>query len=436
MVKTFTIPVLKSNEVGLIEKSLGTGGFCTVSAVRWLKLNSQKLPSSSDTLEDARSSLSKQFDGYEEMHHSQKSSMLPGKNLKKVDPLTQKAPRVALKKIKSDLEEERYEIAVKDLVSEATILAKCSHRNIISLYAVGCDEDENTASSDIIPQKICFILIDQLKSTLRKKLSKWKDEKGNGPEIFKSKIKLDKLWIERLKVAKQVADALKYMHSKGFIHRDITPDNIGFTDDDAVKLFDFGLARSIGRDGKNDDSTGDGCVDGDNDQVFDLSSNTGTLRWVNAEFSEEEKVLLCVCVRFFLKLLFTFYFLRYMSPEVALGKPYGFKVDIYSFSLVMYEILNLTKPFSRLREPTAFTRMVIRDGFRPALDDSLPSTVRNLLKRMWSTDATERPSSNYVVAYLDELMQGDEFDLYPMGHFGWKKRFIEGCGEVVINQCN
>lgn len=404
MVKTFTIPVLKSNEVGLIEKSLGTGGFCTVSAVRWLKLNSQKLPSSSDTLEDARSSLSKQFDGYEEMHHSQKSSMLPGKNLKKVDPLTQKAPRVALKKIKSDLEEERYEIAVKDLVSEATILAKCSHRNIISLYAVGCDEDENTASSDIIPQKICFILIDQLKSTLRKKLSKWKDEKGNGPEIFKSKIKLDKLWIERLKVAKQVADALKYMHSKGFIHRDITPDNIGFTDDDAVKLFDFGLARSIGRDGKNDDSTGDGCVDGDNDQVFDLSSNTGTL--------------------------------RYMSPEVALGKPYGFKVDIYSFSLVMYEILNLTKPFSRLREPTAFTRMVIRDGFRPALDDSLPSTVRNLLKRMWSTDATERPSSNYVVAYLDELMQGDEFDLYPMGHFGWKKRFIEGCGEVVINQCN
>ena len=105
-----------------------------------------------------------------------------------------------------------------------------------------------------------------------------------------------------------------------------------------------------------------------------------------------------------------------MSPEVALGQPYGFKVDVYSFALVIYEILNLTQPFSKIKEPSSFTRTVLEGNLRPALDDDLPYTVQNLLRRMWSRDISERPSSKEVALYLEELFRGDEFGLFPPGH--------------------
>ena len=81
-------------------------------------------------------------------------------------------------------------------------------------------------------------------------------------------------------VIKKVADAIQYLHSKGFIHRDLTPDNIGFSSEgNTVKVFDFGLARSIGRrEDDGNDVTKDGGVKGDDNQVFLLSQNTGTLR--------------------------------------------------------------------------------------------------------------------------------------------------------------
>ena len=334
-----TVPVLKNNEVGVMERILGSGGFCTVSAIRWIKINVNVPPSVSSNsasassvsasasdvddrahahdharaLEDARSRLSKQFEGYEEKHHSSKNIVIPGYT-KISDELlleqSQRPPRVALKKVKSSLQNDndRYRIGVQDLVAEASVLAQCSHPHIISLYAVGCDDDdtntnENTASeyasasasensNFMIPPKISFMVIDQLRSTLRNKLHKWREDKGATPTFLKSKKSLDDLWLERMIVIAKVAGAVQYLHSKGFLHRDITPDNIGFADDNVVKLFDFGLAKSVGRggdgggDGDGDghgrghcnDVTEDGCVEGDENEIFDLTSNTGTLR--------------------------------------------------------------------------------------------------------------------------------------------------------------
>ena len=333
------VPVLKNNEVGVMERILGSGGFCTVSAIRWIKINVNVPPSVSSNsasassvsvsvsvsdvndhahahdhardharaLEDARSRLSKQFEGYEEKHHSSKNIVIPGYTKISDEQLleqSQRPPRVALKKVKSSLQDdnERYRIGVQDLVAEASVLAQCSHPHIISLYAVGCDDDDddddnytNTASgyasasansNFMIPPKISFMVIDQLQSTLRNKLHKWREDKGATPTFLKSKKSLDDLWLERMIVIAKVAGAVQYLHSKGFLHRDITPDNIGFADDNVVKLFDFGLAKSVGRGedvdgggrGHCNDVTEDGCVEGDENEIFDLTSNTGTLR--------------------------------------------------------------------------------------------------------------------------------------------------------------
>jgi serine/threonine protein kinase len=72
------------------------------------------------------------------------------------------------------------------------------------------------------------------------------------------------------------------------------PDNIGFDVRGDVKLFDFGLSFEITEDLS--------AVEG----MYELSGNTGSL--------------------------------RYMAPEVALGNPYNHKVDIYSFSILFWQV--------------------------------------------------------------------------------------------------
>ncbi len=403
------IPLLKANEVGVIEKVLGSGGFCTVSPVRWVNINAQNFESSSESQLNARSGVAKQFKDYEEKYHSSKNIVVPGYTTPKlVDPTEQKPPRVALKRVKPSLKQERYIVGVNDLVAEASILAQCSHPNIISLYAVGHDSSEDEQNdcdhhqtSSLVPPRISFVIIDQLRSTLRNRMYKWKESRGVTPSIMRSKKAVHDLWLERLVVIIKVADAIRYLHSKGFVHRDIHPDNIGFTDDDVVKLFDFGLAKSVGREGKNNDVTSDGGVDGDDNQLFDLTSMTGTL--------------------------------RYMSPEVALELPYGFKVDIYSLALVMHEILSLAKPFLLIKEPTAFTQKVSREGFRPPLDNAWPDTIQELLQQMWSSDSAKRPSSREVVDRLGALLRGSDDELYPNTHETWGYRFAKQIEGLITN---
>ncbi len=305
------VPILKSSEVDVTQRVLGSGGFCTVSPVRWIKVtedsHKEELELESKGTSEvssegshsiyqlkgqhqARIALSRQFQGYEEKYHSHKNIVVPGHTTRQqVDPFEQRPPRIALKRIKPGLRKERYQIGVNDLVAEASVLAKCSHPNIISLYAVGCVNDntehkdgENEKASPV-PSMISFMIIDQLRSTLRNKLYKWKEDRGLKPSFMQSKKVIDDLWLERMVVILKLADAIRYLHSKNFMHRDLNPDNIGFTDDNVVKLFDFGLAKSIKNiDGSTSSTDGaassNGGVDGDDNEIFDLTTMTGTLR--------------------------------------------------------------------------------------------------------------------------------------------------------------
>lgn len=103
---------------------------------------------------------------------------------------------------------------------------------------------------------------------------------------------------------------------------------------------------------------------------------------------------------------------RYMAPEVALGAPYNELVDVYSFSILLWQILHLETPFEGFTM-SMFTKKVVKGGGRPKCDLKLiPESMYNLIHRGWAA-AEKRPSMEVVAAALrTELGQqtGEEYD--------------------------
>jgi len=166
---------------------------------------------------------------------------------------------------------------------------------------------------------------------------------------------------KRLQLALDIASALDYLHNQRILHRDIKPSNIGFDRNGIIKLFDFGLSRGFHTFPAKGTSP-----------LYNYTANVGSP--------------------------------RYMAPEVALGKPYNELCDVYSFSLLLWELLALQKPFQHL-SPASMRECVWESSSlsfyeapeRPRIHRSTwPIVLQDLLERSWSPCLKERPNMNII----------------------------------------
>lgn len=139
---------------------------------------------------------------------------------------------------------------------------------------------------------------------------------------------------------------LVLQHASKIVHRDFKPANLGFDVRGDIKVFDFGLARELTEHEKGDDGT------------YGFSHLTGSL--------------------------------RYMAPEVALGKRYNAAADVYSFSIVLWEILALDKPYAGFGAEDDFVARVFHKGDRPPIKPSFPSGCKSAVVGGWNPTFQDR----------------------------------------------
>jgi serine/threonine protein kinase len=102
--------------------------------------------------------------------------------------------------------------------------------------------------------------------------------------------------------------------------------------------------------------------------------------------------------------------MQYMAPEVLNGDvDYDAKVDVYSFGVLLWELLAAATPFAQLQAAQIVVAVLVKKA-RPSPDPaSSPATIVALMKRCWSHEPAERPTMAAAIGPLAQaLMQADE----------------------------
>ncbi|KAG8055454.1 hypothetical protein GUJ93_ZPchr0001g31722 [Zizania palustris] len=175
---------------------------------------------------------------------------------------------------------------------------------------------------------------------------------GGSLRAFLHKQEHKSLPLEKIiSIGLDIAHGIGYIHSQGVVHRDVKPENIIFDSEFCSKIVDFGIS----------------CEEADCDP---LANDTGTFRW--------------------------------MAPEMMKHKPYGRKVDVYSFGLILWEMFTGSVPYENLN-PFQAAFAVFDKNERPVIPCSCPAPLRLLIEQCWASQPDKRPEFWQIAHILEKF---------------------------------
>jgi serine/threonine protein kinase len=148
---------------------------------------------------------------------------------------------------------------------------------------------------------------------------------------------------------------MRFMHSHNFIHQDLKPSNILIDEDGRSLIGDFGTSRS-------------------RDPDYTPMYATGTT--------------------------------HYAAPELYKEDQWNEKVDIFSFGLIVYELVVGHPVFPKSLTPFEILRQH-REYYRPEIPSNVLPVMKGLIERCWSSNADDRPSFNEIF----EIFESSHFDI-------------------------
>uniref|UniRef100_A0A0A9HK43 non-specific serine/threonine protein kinase n=1 Tax=Arundo donax TaxID=35708 RepID=A0A0A9HK43_ARUDO len=161
-----------------------------------------------------------------------------------------------------------------------------------------------------------------------------------------------------LKAAMDVSKGMDYLHQNGIIHRDLKTANLLLDEHELIKVADFGVARVKAESGV-------------------MTAETGTYRW--------------------------------MAPEVIEHKPYDTKADVFSFGIVLWELLTGKIPYEFLT-PLQAAIGVVQEGIRPVIPRGTHPKLAQLLEKCWQKNPVNRPDFTEILLMLNEITEEVSMD--------------------------
>jgi len=243
--------------------------------------------------------------------------------------------KIAVKVMRSDSEREDS-VGETRLLREAQAMARLAHPNIVTVHEVG-EVDRQV-----------FVAMEYIRG---QSLDRWLEEPHP--------------WREILDVFMQAGRGLEAAHRAGLVHRDFKPQNVLVGREGAIKVLDFGLARSLGP----------GEVDAGEALV---PTSTAAIKLLDAHLTRTGALMGTPA---------------YMAPEQHQGLPADARSDQFAFAVALFEGLYGQHPFDCTSLATLLTDVLGSKVHEPANTHKVPTWLRRAVQRAMAVEPERRYAS-------------------------------------------
>ncbi|XP_053763094.1 fibroblast growth factor receptor 4 isoform X3 [Panthera pardus] len=251
------------------------------------------------------------------------------------------ASTVAVKMLKDNASDKD----LADLVSEMEVMKLIGrHKNIINLLGVCTQEGP------------LYVIVEcaakgNLREFLRARRPPGPDLSPDGPRSSEGPLSFPAL----VSCAYQVARGMQYLESRKCIHRDLAARNVLVTEDNVMKIADFGLARGV--------------------HHIDYYKKTSNGRLP----------------------------VKWMAPEALFDRVYTHQSDVWSFGILLWEIFTLGgSPYPGIPVEELFS--LLREGHRMDRPPNCPPELYGLMRECWHAAPSQRPTFKQLVEALDKVL--------------------------------